>query len=573
MRGAVLLGLVAAVAWGAPPPRQQFCGTSASLADELRALQTRREESARAGRGAARAPYTSVHGDLIVMDSRDEIFVNPQLFDHGLTSLVFEPVAGEPMRYRVQRYASEIDARTVTSGRRILLGDDDAAEVELPFAFPFFGRQYRTIFLNSDGNLTFERPDTSMAARNLARFTAGPPRIAPLFLDLDPRRSSGVYVRQLGGGVAFTWLDVPLWDKGGAGALQTFQVVMWSWGAIEFHYALHFGMREVVIGIAPGGDPGRVSFLRPREWQAQEAENAMAERFTAEPGLDIYTAAQRVLDEHPDVYDYLVFFNTLGVDAAPGAIAYALTLHQEADGIGRPVYDLRPDIGLNGTLKTLINMGPLRQYPEDPTQAAGLRPGWPDDALTILTHEAGHLSLAFPRFRVEEGFNPYPLLASDGAHWSHLLETDASIMDGGKLAEVAPGRFRVEAVGRHFSALDLYFWGMLPASETPGTFWVEPGEGEFFPGVRYLLRVGEEFGGNRRDVSIDEIIAQTGARLPGPEGSQRTFRFAFVVITADGNPPAPGDLEKLERIRTAFPAFFHAATQGHASARTELGIE
>jgi hypothetical protein len=42
------------------------------------------------------------------------------------------------------------------------------------------------VYVNSDGNLTFATPDHASTDRSLSRVTAGPPRISPLFDDLDP---------------------------------------------------------------------------------------------------------------------------------------------------------------------------------------------------------------------------------------------------------------------------------------------------------------------------------------------------------------------------------------------------
>ena len=68
------------------------------------------------------------------------------------------------------------------------LADDDSAELALPFSFPFFGASYVGGFVNSDGNLTFGEADGSSSTRSLGRMSAGPPRVAPFFRDLDPSR-------------------------------------------------------------------------------------------------------------------------------------------------------------------------------------------------------------------------------------------------------------------------------------------------------------------------------------------------------------------------------------------------
>jgi len=67
--------------------------------------------------------------------------------------------------YSVTRLALPlVDAGTT----RLPLGDDASGSVTLPFAFPFFGRSYTELFVNSDGNLTFARP-IALPSRNVGR--------------------------------------------------------------------------------------------------------------------------------------------------------------------------------------------------------------------------------------------------------------------------------------------------------------------------------------------------------------------------------------------------------------------
>ena len=68
-------------------------------------------------------------------------------------------------------------------GEKISLKDDDNYKITLPFSFPFFGGSYDSLYINSDGNITFDRGDNFLFSRNLARFLKQK-RIAPLFADL-----------------------------------------------------------------------------------------------------------------------------------------------------------------------------------------------------------------------------------------------------------------------------------------------------------------------------------------------------------------------------------------------------
>jgi hypothetical protein len=68
--------------------------------------------------------------------------------------------------------------------------DDDSANVNIPFSFPFYGVGQTAAFVNSDGNITFGEEDKSSTERNIARLLTGPPRVAPFFADLDPTQGT-----------------------------------------------------------------------------------------------------------------------------------------------------------------------------------------------------------------------------------------------------------------------------------------------------------------------------------------------------------------------------------------------
>jgi hypothetical protein len=75
----------------------------------------------------------------------------------------------------VKRYRGEV----------LDVGDETTTELPLGFDFPFQGRTWKSVFVNSNGNLTFGEGSLSFD-ETVERLLAGPPRIAPLWDDLDP---------------------------------------------------------------------------------------------------------------------------------------------------------------------------------------------------------------------------------------------------------------------------------------------------------------------------------------------------------------------------------------------------
>src|SRR5262245_33386173 len=94
-------------------------------------------------------------------------------------------------------------------GHGIALTDDATQEIALPFAFTFFGVSRDRLFVNSDGNLTFDEGDTASTERSVSRLLTGPPRIAPFFADLNPSSGGKVLTSSDSQAFSITWCAVP----------------------------------------------------------------------------------------------------------------------------------------------------------------------------------------------------------------------------------------------------------------------------------------------------------------------------------------------------------------------------
>lgn len=70
-------------------------------------------------------------------------------------------------------------------GTPITIGDDDTVPVALARPFNFQGQARNSVFVNSNGSLSFGAGDAQFQA-TVPAFLAGPPRISPLWTDLDP---------------------------------------------------------------------------------------------------------------------------------------------------------------------------------------------------------------------------------------------------------------------------------------------------------------------------------------------------------------------------------------------------
>ncbi len=147
------------------------------------------------------------------------------------------------------RYVLTVDAY---HGEVLPLGDDDAMKVRLPFAFPYQGKLWRSVWVGSDGNLTFGAADADSSPRDVGRFLSGPPRIAPLFDDLDPSGASTgipglVIAATTTDAVAIHWVSVPEF----AGfETNTFSVLLQRDGDVR----LEWGAMALDVGLSSGPD-------------------------------------------------------------------------------------------------------------------------------------------------------------------------------------------------------------------------------------------------------------------------------------------------------------------------------
>jgi uncharacterized protein (TIGR03437 family) len=510
-------------------------------------------------------------GNIALLDDTDGVVSRRNPFNLHKRTLRFTPADAAASKYRFDLDVDTYDAAAASGGELITgLADDDSREVRLPFAFPFFGARYQSLFVNSDGNLTFGAGDAAITDRSLGRFTSGAPRIAALFRDLDPSRGRpGVLTYAAADRFTVSWVQVPEYRESGLGPLQTFQIRLFANGVIEYAFS-EISTQEAVTGISPGRLQGSASVLSFVNTPSGEYTSSVAERFTGDEQIDIFSAAQRFYLNHDDAYDYLVIFNNLDIPVDQDAVAFEVTVRNNRSGYGDEKVDAGLEAGSKRRLQAILNMGPLRQYPRDPNAKVAARLTVGDTPLTTIAHEAGHLFLAFASIRDDEGFEERPMLGYQTAHWNFLFNSDASLLEGNRIQDNGPGaspRFLTTAAVEGFSALDQYLMGLRAPEEVPDMFLVTNARGSRTTG---LPRVGSAFDGERRDIRIDEIVHAEGRRTPDHTVAQRRFRFAFILVTQAGTEPNADHLAQLEGYRQAFEAFYSKATSGRASADASL---
>jgi uncharacterized protein (TIGR03437 family) len=506
-------------------------------------------------------------GNLALIEDSGGIVARQNEFNLEGKTLRFTP-AGASYSYTVLE--TGYDPAAAQGEPLAALDDDDSRRVALPFAFPFFGASYREIYVNSDGNLTFTAGDNASTERSLGRVTAGPPRLAPLFDDLDPSQTAGG-VRVLAGAdrVVVSWVAVPEWTASGAGTRQTFQAALYPDGRIDFAYG-GVTPSSAVVGIAPGALKGGTALVDFRNDASAAYGGAVAERFGNTLDVDMVTVAQRFYDTHDDAYDYLVVFNNMDIPALPGGVvAYEATVRSRGSGYGATPRDDGAQYGSPSRLQAVLNMGPLSQYPADPNAVVPARSQAGDTPVTTIAHETGHLFLAYASITDPDDPTARPMLGYQNQHWAFTFNSEASLLEGERILDQGPAaspRFLTTDTVQQYAPLDQYLMGWRAPSDVPDTFVVRHASATqtWHPARNFA------FDGTRQNITAAEVVAAMGRRTPDDTIAQRRFRFAFVLVTANGADPSAADLARLEAYRQEFESFFAKASGGRASAEATL---
>ncbi|SPE36215.1 conserved exported hypothetical protein [Candidatus Sulfopaludibacter sp. SbA3] len=195
-----------------------------------------------------------------------------------------------------------------------------------------------------------------------------------------------------------------------------------------------------------------------------------------------------------------------------------------------------------------------------------------DYAMSQIGHEMGHRWSAFVSAKVNGETIPL-----GPTHWARGLQapvafpyqrpTEASAMGGGVWQDNYDGTFTqldddyyVPATG--WSYLDLYLMGLIAPSEVP----------DFFI-LRNLVPAGRDgnghpiFKADRTKVTIQDVIAVEGPRLPDVDHAQKKFNTGMVVIVEHGAKPGKELIERTNAIRERWMDYWETTT-GHRSSMT-----
>ena len=375
----------------------------------------------------------------------------------------------------------------------------------------------------------------------VTRARVQPPRIAPTF-DTDPIRPGGR------GPMAPAHDDGPAEWRSGTYPERTLDEL-----------AKHNLRAHEIVTVLPTSqsyDRGEIAVIEDDGTILVPLGNGQVE-------LDPAALAARFLELHNDEYDYVTVWmasNLTNLTLGGGAFAYELNVRNEVEGLGLSIFDFSDDFGSNGVIRSFLNMNRLSRYPDDPNQTfLGT-----NSMLNILGQEAGHRFGAFTWFE-RNGTLYNSILGRSLAHWSFFFNSLASDLEGNRIRENGGNSFTTIDATNGSSFLDEYLYGLRDSSEVD-TLWYVDGPTNLNPPIAYepssQPTIGVSFDGLKTPVTISQIVAANGLRVPTPATSQKTFRMAWVLVIRNGDTPTAADLFKLENFRGAWGPYFASAVDG-----------
>ena len=217
--------------------------------------------------------------------------------------------------------------------------------------------------------------------------------------------------------------------------------------------------------------------------------------------FDLRPLTQRLYEVTPDNYEFLNLISTVYLDCVGGC---ASGVHDSVQvdwvGTGQGIYNNSVDYGSGGTLLG-INAMEAQSY----------------DSYNLLIHETMHQWGAY----LDEalGLNIWP-------HW--LSNTSVGGALGGCVWE-DNGDGSFTSLGhwgntRIAPPLELYLLGLAEPDEVVPLYRAE-NTGQSF------CQVGTHITGPFQQVTIDDIIAYEGLRIPGPPNARTNYRMAVVVTS------------------------------------------
>ena len=478
--------------------------------------------------------------------------------------------------------------------------DGATANVTLTrFSFPFSGSTWARLTVNPLGTITFGGGYGDLGLPRFIHMQTLGPMITgkiPLIAAFMKQRMSGTrYVNEREDRLVVTW-DLTEPSRGNQDMTfeptpHRFQAVLHADGRIDLSYEVMTAV-DGLVGVFPVPQGGAA---------AAEPIDLSALGPTDPPGAIVYEAfhhyglprpeslACTVIETFGDRFDFMIWYSDFRVDDQEAGTRSVGDIPLNVGGlgprmdVGRRSADFCSEGRLQVTWFQPVYIGSNQAQPQAPDGR------WADydNAIAQIAHELGHRWSTRTRAivdgdTIELRGEHVPWAMSGAAHWPGNLHTpvphpyhdgpEASTMGGSNWQDNGDGTYTLLDRGSMvpadgFSYLELYLMGLLPASEVPPFFLLE--------NTQFVERTedGRQIytAGSRMDITIDDVIAHNGPRVPAFEDAPKEFTTAFVAVVLPGQQPSPELLERTDAIRRGWMNYWSRVTGGVGTMDTSLG--
>lgn len=192
----------------------------------------------------------------------------------------------------------------------------------------------------------------------------------------------------------------------------------------------------------------------------------------------------------------------------------------------------------------------------------------PEELESALNHEVGHRWAARVHARIA-GVDSTALLGREHDHWSYFLDSGGSPLEGNVWRATQSGRSSATPrYSTQFSPLDRYLMGVLPAAEVPPLeLLVDPASeaddcagNALGPASPPQTCGALELTADAVRVSIDDVIAAEGPRLPAAEATPRQVGVLVLMLQSRAEAWSASDCDVMARsLRERIGAFERAS--------------
>jgi hypothetical protein len=554
----------------------------------------------------------STRGDLIVMELDDSVLGKDNPFDLTGHTLRFTPDGSG--------YHVGIGPLNWDSDYGPELGNAEANFKK--FAFPFSGRLWKSLLVGTTGSVRFGGSEKDVGLDPYGHRDGGIvlerfdrlAEVASKLIDkapaisvfLKPRMSGPRYLKELFDRVVVTWdLTDPFgslldftWFK----TINRFQAALHRDGSIEMSYK-ELTAKDAIVGIypAPSGaiKPAAVHFSSLSQKDGPFAVAYESFHYLAPPRSQDLSCT--VIKSLGDKFDFLAYYSDFRIDNQEASTPSDGPVGGNVTGIGNPEHEQTHQVlesrctqgrfQLGFAQPVWVGSNEAQEWPPEGAPIGNshditfysrqLTEGSPDGkpfpynyAIGHLGHEVGHRWSAYVSAKVKGETIPLGVWP----HWApglqarvafpYSLPIEASTLGGGVWQDNFDGTFTqlrdgyfVPATG--YSYLDLYLMGLISAREVPDFFILDN-----------LVRVSKDTNGHpvfraeRTKVTIQDVIAAEGPRLPEVDHSQRKFNIGIVVVVAHGQSPSHELIERANGIRQQWIEYWETTTGRRASMTT-----